>query len=45
MRGDFYTSHDDATMQFGLSNKDGTPRPALTALQTWLTQNANHIAQ
>jgi hypothetical protein len=41
---DFYTSHDDATMQFGLSNNDGTPRPALTALQTWLTQNTNHIA-
>jgi hypothetical protein len=40
---DWYTSKDDSTGQWGLLNGDNTPRPAFTALQTWMAANAAHV--
>ena len=40
---DWYTSKDDSTGEWGLLNGDNTPRPAFTALQTWMAANAARV--
>jgi hypothetical protein len=40
---DFYSCRDDSSGGFGLINSDNSPRPAFTALHSWITSNANSV--
>ena len=39
----FYSSRDDPATNFGILNADNSPRPAFSALQTWMAAHAGQV--